>query len=200
VDDAVGAILTALRETDRLSNTLLVLTSDNGLLWGEHRWTHKSVAYEESVRVPMVVRYDPLIVAPRMDEHLVTNIDLAPTFAAASGVPAPGAEGRSLLPLLSTPEEPWRSRFLIEHLRSAAVRVPTYCALRTARYVYIAYRTGEEELYDLEADRYQTENVAADPAYASILAATRAQLQRLCSPPPPGYRAPWDRARGLVEP
>jgi arylsulfatase A-like enzyme len=187
VDDAVDTILTALRDTDRLSNTLLVFTSDNGLLWGEHRWTHKAVAYQESIRVPMVVRYDPVISAPRIDDHLVTNLDLAPTFAAASGVAAPGAEGRSLLPLLSTQQEGWRSSFLIEHLRDPSGSVPTYCALRTARYTYVAYRSGEEELYDLDVDVFEIQNVAADPTYAPVLAASRARLRRLCTPAPPGY-------------
>lgn len=194
VDEAVRTILIALEDTDRLSNTLVVFTSDNGLLWGEHRWTHKSVAYQESIRVPMVVRYDPVVSAPRTDDHLVTNIDLAPTFAAVAGVSALRAEGRSLLPLLSTPEGPWRSGFLIEHLRSSAVRVPTYCALRTASYVYVAYQTGEEELYDLDVDRYETENVAADPAYGSVIASARDRLGRLCDPVPPGYTPPWRRA------
>lgn len=187
VDDAVDTILTALRDTDRLSNTLLVFTSDNGLLWGEHRWTHKAVAYQESIRVPMVVRYDPVISAPRIDDHLVTNLDLAPTFAAASGVAAPEAEGRSLLPLLSTPQEGWRTGFLIEHLRDRSGSVPTYCGVRTARYAYTAYRSGEEELYDLDVDVFEMQNVAADPTYARVLAAARSRLRRLCTPAPPGY-------------
>lgn len=187
VDDALRTILTALRDTERLSNTLLVFTSDNGLLWGEHRWTHKAVAYEESIRVPMVIRYDPMVSDPRTDNHLVTNIDLAPTVAEAAGVEAPRAEGRSLIPLLSTPEQPWRRVFLVEHLRDPAGRVPTYCAVRTMRYAYIAYGTGEEELYDLSVDAYETENVASDPAFASVLAMTRRRLNVLCRPSPPRF-------------
>ncbi len=190
-DDAVRTILTALEDAGRLSNTLFVFTSDNGLLWGEHRWVHKLVPYEESIRVPMVVRYDAMISAPRVDDHLVTNIDLAPTFAASSGAEASGTEGRSLLPLLASPEASWRSRFLIEHLRSSTIRAPTYCALRTPRYAYVAYGTGEEELYDLDVDAYEIQNVGADPAYASVLAGKRARLRSLCRPPPPGYSFTW---------
>ncbi len=186
LDDAVGAILGALRETGRLSNTLFVFTSDNGVLWGEHRWTHKSVPYEESIRVPMVVRYDRLISEPRTDPHLVADIDLAPTFAAAAGVPSPNAEGKSFLSLLDSSSSKWRSGFLIEHLPSQTVEVPTYCALRSRHFLYVAYATGEEELYDLRTDPYELENIVSDSAYGSVLDARRARLRALCDPPPPG--------------
>ena len=103
VDRAVSDIIQALEESGRLANTLIVFTSDNGMVWGEHRWGTKLVPYEESIRVPYVVRYDAGIPSARTDERLVVNIDLAPTFAALAGIPAPGAEGESLLPLLGDP-------------------------------------------------------------------------------------------------
>jgi arylsulfatase A-like enzyme len=186
LDDAVKAILVALQETGRLSDTLFVFTSDNGVLWGEHRWTHKSVPYEESIRVPMVVRYDPMISAPHADTHLVANIDLAPTFTAAAGASAPHVEGESFLSLLDASSPTWRSGFLIEHLRSSAVEVPTYCALRSRRFLYVAYETREEELYDLRTDPGELQNLASELVYASVLAARRARLRALCDPPPPG--------------
>ncbi len=186
LDDAVGAIIGGLRDTDRLSNTLFVFTSDNGLSWGEHRWTHKSVPYEESIRVPFVVRYDATIPTARTDADLVADIDLAPTFAAAASISAPGAEGRNLLPLLGGSSASWRSGLLVEHLASPSNEVPTYCALRSRRFTYVAYVTGEQELYDLRADPGELQNVAPDPAYASVLAARRSRLETLCDPPPPG--------------
>ena len=85
VDRAVGTIVDALEQRGRLSNTLIVYTSDNGMLWGEHRWGTKLVPYEESIHVPFIVRFDPMIGSPREDEHLVVNIDLAPTIADARG-------------------------------------------------------------------------------------------------------------------
>ena len=100
VDAAVRDIVRALRQTGRLHNTMIVFMSDNGYLWGEHRWRSKVVPYEESVRVPVVVRYDPITAVARRARQQVLNIDLAPTFAALAGTSAPGAEGRSLLPLL----------------------------------------------------------------------------------------------------
>jgi arylsulfatase A-like enzyme len=184
VDDAVGAVLDALADTNRLSTTLIVYASDNGYLWGEHRQDGKVVPYDESIRVPMVVRYDAMVTSPRNDTHLALNIDLAPTFADLAGVPAPGAEGQSLLPLLASPEAPWRTDFLIEHLGL----IPTYCGVRNERYTYVRYQTGEEELYDNLTDRWQLENKVTDPAFADVLSAQRIRLPQLCDPPPPGYQ------------
>jgi arylsulfatase A-like enzyme len=189
VDESVAGLVDALEDTGRLSNTLIVFTSDNGFLWGEHRWgkrgdENKQVPYEESIRVPYVVRYDPLVSSPRLDPSLVLNIDLAPTFTALAGVSAPGAEGRSLLPLLADPESAWRSDFLIEH---GLTNVPTYCAVRTTDALYVRYGTGEQELYRLATDPYELNNLAANPAYAEQLSVLRARAVQLCSPTPPGY-------------
>ena len=85
VDDAVGELLDALADTGRLDETLFVFTSDNGYLWGEHRWRSKVVAYDESIRVPLVVRYDGVAQTAATSPRLVANIDLAPTFAQAGG-------------------------------------------------------------------------------------------------------------------
>jgi arylsulfatase A-like enzyme len=188
VDDAVGAIVSALESSGRLSTTLIVLASDNGFLWGEHRWAGKKVAYEESIRIPMVVRYDPLVPAPRVDGRFALNVDLAPTFAAAAGVPAPGAEGTSLLPLLPGTAVPWRKDFLIENALNSggADEVPTFCAVRNRRFLYAQYlATGEEELYDLEEDVGQLDSVSGDPGYVSKLLTLRARSGVLCVPPPP---------------
>ncbi len=186
VDDAVRQIVAALQDTGRLHSTLIAFMSDNGQTWGEHRFPlDKQVPYEESIRTPLVVRYDPLVHHPRRDAHLVLNLDLAQTFAGVAGVPAPGAEGMSLLPLLVQPTLPWRSDFLIEHL--VANGIPTYCAVRNSSYIYVDYSTGERELYDLRLDPYELVNRAYDPAYASIEAALRVRLLQLCNPPPPGY-------------
>jgi N-acetylglucosamine-6-sulfatase len=184
VDDAVGQILAALAGTGRLQNTLIAFTSDNGLAWGEHRRFSKFAAYEENIRVPLVVRYDALGVGPRVDQHLALNIDLAPTMARAAGTSAPGADGRSLLPLLSAPGTPWRRDFLVEHLGGS---IPTYCAVRTARHAYVQYRTGEEELYDLRVDPDQRVNRAHRGSVRRSIVSLRTRTRSLCKPPPPGF-------------
>jgi arylsulfatase A-like enzyme len=187
VDDAVQAILEALRQTGRLSNSLIVFASDNGVQGGEHRIRSKYVPYEESIRVPLVIRYDRMVKARRSDGHLVLNIDYAPTFAATAGAGAPGAEGRSLLPLLEGSTVAWRSDFLVEHIGAVA---PPFCEVRTERYMYTAYATGEEELYDLKADPFELSNRARDPALASTLRSLRARDRVLCRPTPPGFSFP----------
>jgi N-acetylglucosamine-6-sulfatase len=191
VDDAVGTIVQALADTGRLRDTLIVFTSDNGLAFGEHRWRGKEVPYEESIRVPLVVRYDPITTTAAIDKQLVLNIDFAPTFAQLAGVTPPSSvEGRSFLPLLSSPNARWRGSFLVEHFQGVSDPVPTYCQVHTKRYSYVDYGTGEEELYDLKTDPYELTNRAGDPQLAGKLDALRALRQKLCDPPPPGFTAP----------
>lgn len=187
VDRMVGELIRALRETGRLADTLFIYTSDNGILWGEHRWRRKEAPYEEAIRVPLVVRWDAGGVVPgSRPEVLAANVDLAPTIADAVGIPAPGAEGLSLLPALRGEPATLRTDLLIEHL-AGANPVPTYCAVRSRRWMYVRYADGAEELYDLRADPYQLENLAGEPSVAPVLRERRARLAELCDPPPPGY-------------
>ena len=190
VDDAVKAIVGALRDTDRLRNTMIVFASDNGFLWGEHRWGGKRVPYEESIRIPLAIRFDSVTIDSRKDSRLATTIDLAPTIAEAAGVAAPGAEGLSLMPALSGTDVAWRDDFLVEHLQGTNDPVETYCAVRNHRYLYAVYQTGERELYDLTLDPYQLTSVAADPEQSTTVASLDARLRELCVPPPPGFSFP----------
>jgi N-acetylglucosamine-6-sulfatase len=187
-DDALGVLLQALSDTGRLNNTLILFASDNGVFWGEHRLKGKVAPYEESIRIPLVIRYDPLTATPRTDANLVLNIDFAPTFAELAGAFAPGAEGSSLMPILASLSPPWRNDFLIEHLQARSNdQAPTYCSVRNENYSYTDYDGGEQELYDLGADPYQLQNVAGDPGYATVLSAMHARVVDLCNPPPPGF-------------
>jgi N-acetylglucosamine-6-sulfatase len=191
VDRSVGRILDALRTTGRLSNTLIVYASDNGVEFGEHRLTAKEDPYEASIRVPIVVRYDPLTRGrATVNNDLVLNLDFAPTFAAAARVKAPAVDGRSLLPLLGGSGSRWRTVFLVEHWGEQRPKQPpvppAYCAVRTTRYIYIEYSTGEHELYDLKADPHELFNRASVGADAPIDSVLHEALVKLCSPPPPG--------------
>ncbi len=194
VDDAVRLLLETLERRGLLGSTFIAYTSDNGVAWGEHPLiaARKLVPYEEPVRVPLVIRYDPLVrEQPSQDGHLVLNLDLAPTIADIAGTRMPGAEGRSLRPLLvSHGAVPWRSDFLIEHLAGPPQRdVPTYCAVRDERYKYVLYQTREEELYDLLRDPHELDNIASHPAAARVKSRLRQRLAELCRPVPPGYTA-----------
>jgi N-acetylglucosamine-6-sulfatase len=188
VDRAIGRVLDALERAGRLENTLIVFTSDNGILHGEHRWTKKEAPYEESIRVPLVVRWDAAGWTPgtRLPGVLALNIDLAPTIADAAGVPHPPTDGRSLLPVLDGDRTSWRSDFLIEHMEGTNP-IPTFCAVRSERWTYVRYSTDEEELYDLVADPFELDNLAGVPAMRPVLDDRRARLRDLCSPVPPGF-------------
>jgi arylsulfatase A-like enzyme len=199
VDDSVGQLIAALRESGRLSNTLIIYASDNGFMWGEHRRKAKMVPYEPAIRVPIVVRYDPLTQnKAAVSTDLALNLDFAPTFAAAAGVSPPyTTDGQSLLPLLTDPGGALRSDFLIEHLMNSypypparPTMVPTYCALHTQTMIYVYYYDGEQELYDLATDPYELHNLAGDPAWSSTDASMYSQLKRGCQPAPPGLTFP----------
>jgi arylsulfatase A-like enzyme len=187
VDDAVARLLRVLRGTGKLENTLVVFTSDNGYLWGEHRILGKGVAYEEAIRLPLVVRYDRLTRGiPREEPRLVANLDLAPTLARAAGAGLPGAEGRNLLPLIRGSDPSWRNALLVEYLGLPGKKPErTFCAIRTESSSYVVYASGARELYDLTADPYQLENRAGNPGFQARANGLRIRLGRLCNPPPP---------------
>jgi len=191
LDEAVGHIVDALRRTGRLSNTMVVFMGDNGYSLGEHRWKGKHAPYEESIRVPAVVRYDPLIASARTDDQLVLNIDVAPTALELAGVDVPDLDGRSLVPLFSDPRESWRSDFLLERLAKPTNRVPSFCGVRGEELKFVVYETGEQELYDLVADPGELRNVVDESAYADTAAAMQARTSELCTSPPPGMTLPF---------
>jgi N-acetylglucosamine-6-sulfatase len=174
----------------------VIFTSDNGLLWGEHRWLKKEVPYEEAIRVPLVVRADAIVSeGARTDDHIVANIDLAPTIADVAGVELPDAEGKSLVPLLTGTAETWRHALLIEHLRGTNP-IPTYCAVRTERYLFASYDTGERELYDLDADPFELRNLSGTER--GVEGRLDKTLRSLCDPPPPGFRTQMGLAATLL--
>jgi N-acetylglucosamine-6-sulfatase len=182
VDESVGAVMQALRDIGADDDTLVVYTSDNGFAWGEHRWLTKLCPYEECIRVPLVVRYPPLVRgAPRLDDHFVLNIDLAPTFAALAGVVPPRPmNGASLVPLLAGAAPGWRTDFLAEHWFG---RPPDNGLVEGSvdgrRWKYVEYVNGETELYDLETDPSELSNVTGDPRHAEVKATLAARLRQL---------------------
>jgi N-acetylglucosamine-6-sulfatase len=178
VDRAVARIVAVLRETHELDHTLIVFTSDNGYLEGEHRVTEgKELAYEPSIKVPLIVR------GPGVPEHtvvrtLVSNIDLAPTIVDVTGIRAHRLlDGLSLVPLLRKPSLHWNRPLLIESPLRHPERV--YTAIRTDRYLYVEYADGERELYDLALDPYELQSVHADPRYAAVRDELAVKLARL---------------------
>jgi arylsulfatase A-like enzyme len=182
VDDMVAGLVETLRESGELENTYIFFTSDNGYQLGEHRlFQDKQTPYEESIRLPLLVR-GPGIPAGRTVSEFALNNDFAPTFAELAGTTAPDTvDGRSLTPLLAGgPPEPWRSAFLVEHWPDNGVNaIPEYKALRTADYKYVSYAAGQRELYDLTTDPYEIENFhdSADSVLRQRLEARLADLK-----------------------
>ncbi|GAB3897880.1 sulfatase [Microbispora bryophytorum] len=187
VDDMVGALVEALTRAGRLNDTYIFFTSDNGFHLGQHRLRPgKTTPFEEDIRVPMVVR-GPGVPAGGVVDALTSTVDLAPTFAELGGATVPPtAEGRSLVPLLHGHDVPWRDAVLAEfyHPSYSPHSPPTYAMVRTGRYAYVEYETGERQLYDLREDPAELHNIAATagPGLTATLA-TRLALLRSCSGP-----------------
>ena len=182
VDEGVAQIVEALRRNGELDNTLIVFTSDNGFMHGEHRaLAEKVLPYEESIRVPLVMR-GPGVPRGRLDGRLVANVDIPSTILDATGVlPGRVQDGRSLLELLDDPGAEWGRDILIEN-GNGANGVPAYRGIRTYRFLYVEYRTtGEYELYDLQKDPYQLQSVDGREAYRKVQRDLKSRLRRLVS-------------------
>jgi N-acetylglucosamine-6-sulfatase len=182
VDEAVAGIVDTLARTGELDNTLIVFTSDNGYMHGEHRAkAEKVLLYEEAIRVPLLMR-GPGVPHGFADPRPVANIDLVPTILDATGV-APGRfmDGRSLLDQVAD-RTAWSGRdILIENGRGAN-SVGPFRAIRTNRFVYAQYiNTGEYELYDLDRDPYQLRSVDGSDRYAAVQRDLASRLRRLRS-------------------
>jgi N-acetylglucosamine-6-sulfatase len=192
VDRAIGDVIALLRARGELDETLIVFTSDNGLLFGEHRWRTKRVAYEASIRVPLVIRFDPLAVPGATNDALVANVDIAPTIATLAGVSTRSMDGVPLVRALHDPSfAPDRKGVPLEYLAKRNDKIPTYCGYRTARHTYVRYATGEEELYDLRRDPHQLRNIAATAAATPVVDRLRTRSMAVCDPPDDAFS--WER-------
>lgn len=186
VDEGVGQMRAALERTGQLDNTVFVFTSDEGYFFGEHGLSiERRLAYEESIRIPMIIRYPKLIRPRSRIDAMALGIDLAPTLLEfADTKPAAPMHGRSLMPLLEGRKTPWRSSFLIEYFSDRTMQRMLnmgYQAVRTERWKYIHYTEldGSDELYDLQRDRYEMRNLIADASARGTLESLRVELQRL---------------------
>jgi len=177
VDEGIATILGALHDTDELRNTLVLFTSDNGFFHGEHRVPNgKVLVYEPSIRVPLIMR-GPGVPRGARRTQLVTNADLAPTILEAAGARATKPQdGRSLSGLLDDPGRQWGRDLLIE---GAAPPAAEFDSIRTYRYLFAQYSTGERELYDLTRDPHQLDSRHLDPAYARVQLELAGRLARL---------------------
>lgn len=176
VDDLVEGVVNSLKDNGQLDNTIIMFTSDNGWLLGEHGIPFaKVVLYEEAVRVPFLAR-GPGFPAGTLSKQLTANIDVAPTIAAAAGVtPGLTVDGIDIRPQVANATVNLNRAVLLEEFSHK----PTYKAVRVAGYMYAEYDDGSSELYDLFKDPYQLESKVNDPAYAKAKARLATALHQL---------------------
>ena len=182
VDDSVGRLVAFLRETGQLDDTLVIFMGDNGLLEGEHGMVDKRTMHEPSIRIPLIAR-GPGLPADTVVAGQVLVCDVAPSILDLCGMPALAAiDGRSWRRLCLGGDPDWRTAWLYEYnYEKQFPYTPNIRGIRTDRWKFVRYPHGDgspdrhlAELYDLQADPDEIENLAADPAHA----ATRADLER----------------------
>ncbi len=185
VDEVTANILDTLAELSIDDNTVVFFTSDNGFMWGEHWKIGKLYAYEESIRVPLIVR-DPRSDQPRTEAALVLNIDLAPTIAELAGLEAPkNVDGRSFAHLIEgnqreRGERGWREDFLIELPIDPRQERDAFAAVRSSRWKYIMNNDRFEELYELDADPFELDNLLfTDPTDSIVVQAVKHMRMRV---------------------
>ncbi|MFN8684829.1 MAG: sulfatase, partial [Acidobacteriota bacterium] len=172
VDDSLGRVMSWLQSKNQLDSTLVVYMGDNGFAFGEHGLIDKRTAYEESMRVPLLLQCPELFGRGKKLNQVVANIDIAPTCLDAAGLTPPSSiQGRSFLPLAQGRQIPWRDGLLYEYYWERNFpQTPTIHALRGDRYKYVRYQGlwDLDELYDLQADPLEMQNLIDSPAHKSI--------------------------------
>ncbi len=186
VDESLGRILQILEKRGQLSNTMVVLTSDHGYFYGEHGLSaERRLAYEECIRIPLLVRYPRLARPGARIQPFALNIDIAPSMLEAASVRRTGSfDGRSLIPLLLDEPGNWRDAFLVEYSSDNVfprIRNMGYHALRGRDFKLIRYRhlKGMDELYDLARDPYEMNNLIASPAAKELSVKAARRLAEL---------------------
>jgi arylsulfatase A-like enzyme len=173
VDDCLGQVLEALKDTGLEQDTIVLFTSDHGDLLGSHQLFNKNRHYDEATRVPMVIRYPRLLKPAVIDQQIATLVDATPTLLDLCGVPVPDSvQGTSLAPVLLG-----RQRTLGEN--AAFIETSIEDGVRTHRYLYSVEhkKPRREHLFDCEADPMQMNDLANDPSHADALKSLRQRVQ-----------------------
>jgi len=196
VDENVGRMLDYLDKEGLSNNTVVIYTSDQGFFLGEHGYYDKRFIYEESIRMPFLIRYPAEIAPGTVNKDITINADFAPLFLDYAGQPTPAdMQGKSFRANLTgkTPAE-WRTSMYYRYwMHLADHNVPAHYGIRTQRYTLVFFyglplgtsgsvktpTTPEWELFDLEKDPKEMKNVYSDPAYAQVVKDLKAELLKL---------------------
>jgi arylsulfatase A-like enzyme len=181
VDESVGRILKYLDDNDLADNTIVIYSSDQGFFLGEHGWYDKRWMFEESFRMPFLIRW-PNVVAPNSKlPELIQNIDYAPTFLEIAGIEIPpDIQGRSLVPLLKGDSKDWRESLYYAYYEIGEHAVPQHFGVRTDRYkIFYIPSSNEWQLFDLERDPLEMANVYGEQEYAEVQRHLHSEYSRL---------------------
>lgn len=195
IDENVGRVLDYLDESGLAQDTVMIYTSDQGFFLGDHGWEDKRFMYEESIRMPFLVRYPREVRRCAVNDDMVLNVDFAPTFLDFARAPIPqDMQGRSIRPLLKgkSPRR-WRKSIYYHYYEYPRWHnVYPHYGVRTRRYklIHYYYELDEWELFDLKEDPHEMNNLYDDRNYARVVKKLKAELDRLRKelkefPPPP---------------
>ncbi len=171
VDDNVGRVMDYLKKKGIYDDTMVVYMGDNGFQFGEHGLIDKRVAYEESIRVPLLVQYPEQLIAGSNVDRIVTNIDIAPTLLEVAGATGPEIDGSSFWKLALGQDSPWRNSLLYEYYWEWNYpQTPTIFAIRDQEYKFIRYHGvwDTDELYDMKADPHEQHNLIRSEKHQEI--------------------------------
>lgn len=186
VDEGIGRIIEALETIDALDDTIIVVASDHGYWYGEHGlYAERRLAYEEAIRIPLMISYPRRIEAGVRPAETVLSIDVAPTLLEYAGAAIDdGIQGHSLIPVIEGVADNWRTSFLLEYYSDTVferIESMGYKAVRTQRHKYIQYTDldGLDELYDLQNDPHELQNIIDEVDAAETVREMKLELQRL---------------------
>jgi arylsulfatase A-like enzyme len=183
VDDNVGRLLDYLEQAGLKDNTIVIYTSDQGFFLGDHDWFDKRFMYEESLRMPFLIRYPGHIKPGTVNQGMILNVDFAPTFLEYAGLPVPAdIQGRSFVPLLSGKQpKDWRTSMYYRYYHYPGDhQVQQHYGVRTERYKLIYFhRINQWELFDLKKDPHELNNVYKNSDYEGTVKQLKAELERL---------------------
>ncbi|MFP6764883.1 MAG: sulfatase [Planctomycetaceae bacterium] len=183
VDENVGRVLDYLDAEQLAQNTIVIYSSDQGFYLGEHGWYDKRWMFEESLKMPFVIRWPGHIQPGTRCEQLIQNIDYAPTFLEVAGAEVPDSvQGESLVPVFSEPNSSdWRQSIYYHYYEHGGEhQVPRHEGVRTSRYKLINFYSSDGfNLFDLQTDPQEMRDVSNDPEYAGTLTQMQTELQRL---------------------